>query len=98
MQEVANESSSSAREEFPTLPETPSKPAKLPAAAPTTPVQRPAAHSHHLRASPRPRRQLGEKLTPRSSRLSTEVFSAADESDESGEEDFQETEAMEVDN
>lgn len=89
------------------LPDTPSKPAKLAPArmgsAPTTPSRpAPAPAAQHLRASPRPRRQLGgERTKPRSSRLSTEVFSAADEAaarDESEDTDEDDdSESMEVD-
>lgn len=50
------------------------------AAAPVTP-------SHLTRNSPRPRRNLAERGTPRSSRLGQEVFSAEDEGDEGRSED-----------
>jgi len=50
--------------------------------APSTPASTrdapsPATPSHLSRASPKPRRPLGEKGTPRASRLGQEVFSAS---------------------
>ncbi|WOO78481.1 Endoplasmic reticulum junction formation protein lunapark [Vanrija pseudolonga] len=72
-------------------PETPSKPP--PVALPVTPTGTPG----HLRASPRPRRQLGErKAAPRLSRLGNEVFSADDIGEDEGGDSFDD-DAMEVD-
>lgn len=77
-------------------PETPSKPATLSAPSPMSPSLTPG----HLRASPRPRRQIGERPTPRSSRLSTEVYNSSDKDDEDEDEQGtgeDEDDAMEVD-
>ena len=59
-------------------------------AAPVTPP-------HLPRASPRPRRQPGERATPRSSRLGQEVFSASNEEEEHDQRGDDEGETMDVD-
>lgn len=69
-------------------PETPSKPAKIQPLSPAPP---------HLRASPRPRRQLGERSTPGSSRLGQEVFSASSEGAGEADDEDEAEEAMEID-
>ncbi|KAL1407433.1 hypothetical protein Q8F55_006866 [Vanrija albida] len=87
---------SRAQDELGELPE-PETPSKPPVALPVTPSGTPG----HLRASPRPRRQLGErKAAPRLSRLGNEVFSADDIGEDEGEGEgdvSREDEAMEVD-
>lgn len=59
----------------------------LPAPSTPTPTREapsPVTPSHLSRPSPKPRRTLGEKATPRTSKLGKEVFSAsaADEEEE----------------
>jgi hypothetical protein len=88
-------------EQFDTDPETPSKPAKkLAAVTKAAPAgvssSAPSAPAPHFRPAPAPRRRLGERAAPRQSRLGTEVFSAADEVADDGE-DEEEDEVMEVD-
>jgi hypothetical protein len=55
----------------------------LPALPPTRDTTVPTTPSQLSRPAPKPRRAIGEKGTPRSSKLGQEVYSAAtDESDE----------------
>jgi hypothetical protein len=56
-------------------------------AASSTPIKElptPVTPSHLARSSPRPRRTLAERGTPRSSRLGQQVFSAEDDDKEDG--------------
>ena len=70
---------------------------------PSQSINSPATPSQPSRASPMLRRPLGEKNTPRSSRLAQEVFSASVDADEDNGndspegEDVEEAERMEVD-
>jgi hypothetical protein len=69
-------------------PETPSKPAKKPVKKAEPPAA-PVTPSLRSQGSGGVRRRLGERPAPRQSRLSTEVFSAADadsDEEEGGEE------------